>query len=73
MMYGKDLKDLLKGIPDEAIVTIDDNYKVDIVGYDMSTALCPGDCHHVNLNLTEGFSITKDSIIDEMFNCMGIK
>lgn len=61
MMRMKDLKWMLNGIPDEAVVTIDGNYNVDIVSISAETMFDGILC---DLKLSQGFSITKDSILD---------
>lgn len=66
MMLMKDLKWMLSTVPDEALVTIDGNYNVNIekIHYEVgSDCVC-------DLRLTEGYSVTKDSIIKGMFDCL---
>ena len=62
MMKGKDLKWLVSMIPDDAIVTIDNNPSVEIVAVD-----CDGIADRVhNLVLTDGWSIANDAELDTM-------
>ena len=62
MMKGKDLKWLVSMIPDDALVTIDNNPNVEIVAVD-----CDGIADRVhNLVLTEGWSIANDAELDTM-------
>ena len=61
-MKGKDLKWLVSMIPDDALVTIDNNPNVEIVAVD-----CDGIADRVhNLVLTEGWSIANDAELDTM-------
>ena len=64
MITGKDLKMMVAYIPDDAGVTVNGNWNVNIVNVKVET--------HFNgiladLQLTPGYSITKDSVLDEMF------
>ena len=65
MITGKELKRMLSLIPDRAVVTINGNPNVDIVEVEGETT--PFD-YHVNLKLTSGFSIVKDSFVDELYS-----
>ena len=64
MISGKDLKRMVSLIPDNAAVTINGNYNVDITQVKMETDM---DGLLVDLLLTPGYSITKDSVMQEMF------
>ena len=64
MMIAKDLKEILKGIPDNAVVTIDGNYYANIEGVSMEFS----DHVTADLKLTKGFSVTCDEVIDKMFD-----
>lgn len=63
MILGKDLKAYVALIPDDAVVFIDDNQNVSIERVSVSS----DPFLNANLELTQGYSITKDSVIDEMF------
>lgn len=64
MMKAKDLKRLIGAIPDNAVIMIDGKYDVEITGFDVD----PMRGYDIfNLTLTEGWSITKDAILDGMF------
>ena len=60
-MKGKDLKWLVSMIPDDALVTINRNFYVEVSALD-----CEGHDGIYNLQLTPGYSITKDDVIDGM-------
>lgn len=66
MMTGKELKRLVSIIPDDAAVTINGGYDVDIVEVSVEG---PGPfCSpSADLKLTQGYTITKDSVLDKMF------
>ncbi len=64
MISGKELKRMVSLIPDNAAVTINGNYNVDITQVKMETDM---DGLLVDLLLTPGYSITKDSVMQEMF------
>lgn len=66
MITGKDLKRMVSAIPDDAGVTINKNWNVDIVSVTVESADPFGNTR-ADLQLTSGFSITKDSVLDEMF------
>ncbi len=63
MITGKDLKRMVEAIPDDAIVLINKNQNVSIVSVDVSTF----PWLNASINLTPGFSLTKDSVMKEMF------
>ena len=63
MITGKQLKDYAAVIPDDAVVYIGKNQHASIVGVEVSTF----PFLNANLELTPGFSITKDSVLDELF------
>lgn len=64
MITGKDLKMFASVIPDDAGVTINGNWNVNIVNVKVETN--PNGLL-ADLQLTPGYSITKDSVLDEMF------
>ena len=61
MMKGKDIKWLVGMIPDDAFVTINRNYLVEVSALD-----CEGHDGVYNLQLTPGYSITEDDVLDGM-------
>lgn len=64
------MKRYVNVIPDNAVVMLDGNPDADIIGIKAET----GDGRWVvNLQITEGFSVTKDSIIKGMFDCLRLK
>lgn len=64
-MLGKDFKDfIVKMIPDDAVVIIDGNYKVDIEQISVEFS----DQVTADLKLTEGFSVTCDEVMDKLFD-----
>lgn len=65
MITGKDLKRMLSWIPDNAAVTVNGNPNVDIVEVKGETTPFGID---VELKLTAGFSIVKDSFVDGLYN-----
>lgn len=64
MITGKDLKMMVSFIPDNAGVTINGNWHVDIVNVKVETGLSGW---LADLQLTNGYSITKDSVLEDMF------
>ena len=66
MITGKDLKRMAAAIPDDAYVTINGNYNVSVEEVTVESA-DPFGFSHADLKLTSGFSITKDSVLKEMF------
>ena len=64
MITGKDLKMFVSVIPDDAGVTINGNWNVNIVNVKVETDLYG---LLADLQLTPGYSITKDSVLEEMF------
>ena len=70
MITGKDLKRMLSIIPDDAVVTVNGNYNVDIVQVKMETDF---QGIQVDLMLTPGYSITKDSVMQEMFKGLQVR
>ena len=69
MITGRELKRYVSMIPDDAAVTLDGNYYADIVGVKVETDPINGGWT-ANLQITEGFSVTKDSILNDMFKCL---
>ena len=67
MIRGKELKRYIEAIPDNAAVIIDGNYDVDIIGVKVTVE---DGKWLVNLPITEGYSITKDSIIKSILECL---
>ena len=63
MITGKDLKRMVEVIPDDAIVLVGNNQHVGVESVTVST----WPWLNANLELTPGFSITKDSVLEEMF------
>lgn len=63
-MLGKELKDVVKVIPDNAIVFIGRAPECHIEGITIETSDRYPECR---LHLTNGYSITKDSVMDELF------
>lgn len=70
MILLKQLKELLAQFPDDAIITLDGNTNGgDIVSAEMTWEL--GDPRPVvNLKLADGWSVTLDSVTDEMVRQM---
>jgi len=64
------LKRMVSLIPDNAAVTINGNYNVDITQVKMETDM---DGLLVDLLLTPGYSITKDSVMQEMFKDLQLR
>lgn len=67
MIRGKELKRYIEAIPDNAVVIVGGNRDVDIIGVEVSVE---DGKWLVNLPITEGYSITKDSVLKSMFNCL---
>ena len=65
MITGEELKRYVNVIPDNAVVMLDGNPDADIIGIKAET---DDGGWVVNLQITEGFSVTKDSIIKGMFD-----
>ena len=70
MISGKDLKRMVALIPDNAAVTINGNYNVDITQVKVVTDM---DGLLADLLLTPGYSITKDSVMEEMFKDLKLR
>lgn len=69
MILLKHLKEMLEQFPDDAILTLDGNTNGgDIVSAEMTWEL--GEPPVVNLKLAEGWSVTLDSVTDEMVRQM---
>jgi len=64
MITGKELKRMIDLIPDSAVVTINGNWMVDVSEVTVETT--PNGLM-ADLQLTKGFSITKDSVLAELF------
>ena len=69
MITGKELKRYLTLIPDDAVVTLDGNPEADIIGIEVETDSVKGGWT-VNLQITEGYSVTKDSVVKGIFDCL---
>ena len=69
MITGKELKRYLTLIPDDAVVTLDGNPGADIIGIEVETDSVNGGWT-VNLPITEGYSVTKDSVVKGIFDCL---
>ena len=67
MINGKYLKQLVEMIPDDAGVIVNGNWNVSVEGVSVETTI---DGWIASLRLTEGFSVTYDKVMDEMFNDM---
>lgn len=64
MITAKDLKRMLAAVPNDAVIIINNNYNVSVESLDVTMTtftVC-------NVILTEGFSVTKDSVINGMFD-----
>lgn len=64
MITAKDLRRMLAAVPDDAVIIINNNYNVSVESLDVTMttfAVC-------DIVLTGGYSITKDSVINEMFD-----
>ena len=68
MITGKELKRYLSVIPDDAVVMLDGNPGADIVGIEVENSVNGG--WTVNLPITEGYSVTKDSVVRGIFDCL---
>lgn len=64
MITGKDLKQLVRIIPDDAVVMVNDNWNVSVEAVNVETTV---DGWIASLKLTEGFSVTSDKVLDEIF------
>ena len=64
MITGKELKTMVSCIPDDAGVTINGNWDVNVVNVKVETHF---DGWLADLQLTQGYSITKDSVLDGLF------
>ena len=69
MITGKELKRYLTVIPDGAVVMLDGNPEADIIGIKCETDSINGGWT-VNLQITEGYSVTKDSVVKGIFDCL---
>lgn len=69
MITGKELKWYLTMIPDDAVVMLDGNPEADIIGIKVETDSVNGGWT-VNLQITEGYSVTKDSVVKGIFDCL---
>lgn len=69
MITGKELKRYLTMIPDDAVVMLDGNPEADIIGIKVETDSVNGGWT-VNLQITEGYSVTKDSVVKGIFDCL---
>jgi hypothetical protein len=69
MITGEELKRYLSVIPDDAVVMLDGNPEADIIGIKVETDSVNGGWT-VNLQITEGYSVTKDSVVKGIFDCL---
>lgn len=69
MITGKELKRYLSVIPDDAVVMLDGNPDVDIVCINATRDGVNKGCM-VSLQITEGYSVTKDSVVKGLFDCL---
>lgn len=69
MITGEELKRYLTVIPDGAVVMLDGNPGADIIGVEVETDSINGGWT-VNLQITEGYSVTKDSVVKGIFDCL---
>lgn len=69
MITGKELKRYLTLIPDDAVVMLDGNPDADIIGIKVETDNINGGWI-ANLQITEGYSVTKDSVVKGIFDCL---
>ncbi len=60
---------MVEAIPDDAYVTVNGNHNVSVESVTVESA-DPFGYIHSDLKLTPGFSITKDSVMDEMFGAL---
>ena len=64
MTTGKYLKQLVEMIPDDAVVTVNGNWNVSVEAVSVETTV---DGWIASLRLTEGFSVTSDKVLNEIF------
>lgn len=69
MITGEELKRYLSVIPDDAVVMLDGNPDVDIVCIN-ATRDVVNERWTVSLQITEGYSVTKDSVVKGIFDCL---
>ena len=69
MITGEEPKRYLTLIPDDAVVMLDGNPEADIIGIKVETDTVNGGWT-VNLQITEGYSVTKDSVVKGIFDCL---
>lgn len=69
MITGKELKRYLTLIPDDAVVMLDGNPGADIIGIKVETDSI-NEGWTANLQITEGYSVTKDSVVKGIFDCL---
>ena len=67
MMTMKDLRMILVGVPDEAVVTVDENGYVSIDSITVSNDYGYLKC---DLHITKGFSVTNDHVLDVLYASM---
>lgn len=72
MITGKDLKRMVEAIPDDAYVTVNGNYNVSVESVTVESA-DPFGYIHSDLKLTSGYSLTKDSVMQEMFKDLQVR
>lgn len=69
MITGEELKRYLTLVPDDAVVMLDGNPEADIIGIKCETDSINGGWL-ANLQITEGYSVTKDSVVKGIFDCL---
>lgn len=67
MITGEELKRYLTVIPDDAVVMLDGNPDADIIGIKAET---DDGRWVISLQITEGYSVTKDSVVKGLFDCL---
>lgn len=65
MITGKYLKQLVGIIPDDAVVMVNGNWNVSVKAVSVETS---EDRWLASLNLTKGYSVTSDEVLNGMFN-----
>lgn len=65
MITGKYLKQLVGIIPDDAVVMVNGNWNVSVEAVSVETS---EDRWLASLNLTKGYSVTSDEVLNGMFN-----
>ena len=66
------MKRMVEAIPDDAYVTVNGNYNVSVESVTVESA-DPFGYIHSDLKLTSGYSLTKDSVMQEMFKDLQVR